>query len=94
MSATATIPQLGFIHEDSGQSFVLDIADLFRDEFTVPVAFSAAAYVHKNPNENIERTTRKNAGNEMRKSQLIDKMIDRIKQLFGDPEPALEPPPF
>merc|ERR1711969_292679 len=28
--ATSTIPQLGFIHEDPGQSFVLDIADLYR----------------------------------------------------------------
>ena len=42
VAATATIPQLGFIHEDSGQSFVLDIADLFRDDVTVPVAFGAA----------------------------------------------------
>ena len=94
VSATATIPQLGFIHEDSGQSFVLDIADLFRDEFTVPVAFAAAAHVDKNPIENIERATRKKAGQDMRKSQLIDKMIDRIKQLFGDPEPALQQPKF
>ena len=30
VAATATIPQLGFIHEDPGQSFVLDIADLWR----------------------------------------------------------------
>jgi CRISP-associated protein Cas1 len=87
VSATATIPQLGFIHEDSGQSFVLDIADLFRDEFTVPVAFAAAAHVEKHPDENIERTTRKKAGHDMRKAQLIDQMIDRIKQLFGDPAP-------
>ena len=28
VAATPTIPQLGFIHEDPGQSFVLDIADL------------------------------------------------------------------
>jgi CRISP-associated protein Cas1 len=98
VSATATIPQLGFIHEDSGQSFVLDIADLFRDEFTVPVAFVAAAHVDKNPDENIERTTRKKAGVEMRKAQLIDKMIDRIKQLFDDPAsteaPSPDKPPF
>jgi CRISPR-associated protein Cas1 len=29
VAATGTIPQLVFIHEDSGQSFILDIADLF-----------------------------------------------------------------
>ena len=38
MAATATIPQLGFIHEDSGQSFVLDIADLFRDTWVCVVS--------------------------------------------------------
>jgi CRISP-associated protein Cas1 len=38
VTATATIPQLGFIHEDSGQSFVLDVADLYRDTVTVPEA--------------------------------------------------------
>src|SRR6266516_7844214 len=33
----------GFIHEDSGQSFVLDVADLVRDTVTIPCAFKAAA---------------------------------------------------
>jgi CRISPR-associated protein Cas1 len=47
VAATATIPQLGFIHEDSGQSFVLDIADLFRDTVTLPVAFQAAQLAAK-----------------------------------------------
>jgi CRISPR-associated protein Cas1 len=42
VTATATIPQLGFIHEDSGQAFALDIADLFRDDITLTIAFSAA----------------------------------------------------
>lgn len=30
VAATTNIPRLGFVHEDSGQSFVLDIADLVR----------------------------------------------------------------
>jgi CRISPR-associated protein Cas1 len=42
VAATATISQLGFIHEDSGQSFVLDVADLVRDTVTVPCAFKLA----------------------------------------------------
>ena len=42
VAATATIPQLGFIHEDPSQSFVLDIADLFRDSVLIPAAFRAA----------------------------------------------------
>ena len=42
VQAVAAIPQLGFIHEDSGQSFVLDIADLFRDTITLQIAFTVA----------------------------------------------------
>lgn len=42
VAATATILQLSFIHEDPGQSFVLDIADRFRDTVTLPVAFQTA----------------------------------------------------
>lgn len=54
VAATAAIPQLGFIHEDSGQSFILDIADLFRDGLTVPCAFKAALAVQKRPGDSIE----------------------------------------
>jgi len=60
VSATATIPQLGFIHEDPGQSFVLDIADLVRGEVTIPAAFSAAA--HGGRGEPLERTVRRTVG--------------------------------
>jgi CRISPR-associated protein Cas1 len=88
VAATATIPQLGFIHEDSGQSFVLDIADLFRDAITVPVAFGAVKEAEKRPDQTIERVTRQRAGFTLRKEQVIERMIDRIKQLFGDPEEA------
>jgi len=52
VSVTGTIPQLGFIHEDSGIAFALDIADLFREKVTLPVAFGAARQVHKPPPEN------------------------------------------
>jgi CRISPR-associated protein Cas1 len=91
VAATATIPQLGFIHEDAGQSFVLDIADLFRDEITVPAAFAAVVEAAKRPDLGIERVTRRRAGAMLRDRQVIEGMIDRIKQLFGDPEPEAPP---
>jgi CRISPR-associated protein Cas1 len=84
VAATAAIPQLGFIHEDSGQSFVLDIADLFRDGLTVPCAFKAALAVQKRPSESIERMTRRIVGERLRREQVIPAMIDRIKALFAD----------
>ncbi|MDE2730963.1 MAG: type I-E CRISPR-associated endonuclease Cas1e [Bacteroidota bacterium] len=83
VTATATIPQLGFIHEDSGQSFVLDIADLYRDSVTIPVAFAAARKVlQSSSTQSVERTTRKDCGSEFRKRRVIPMMIDTIKGLF------------
>lgn len=36
-------PALGFVHVGSALSFVLDIADLYKAEFTIPLAFDLAA---------------------------------------------------
>ena len=84
VSATATIPQLGFIHEDPGQSFVLDVADLFRDSVVVPCAFRSAKRVLENPQENIERVTRRETGQVLTRERVIPSMIGRIKALFQE----------
>jgi len=83
VAATGTIPQLGFIHEDSSNSFCLDIADLFRDEVTIPVAFEATRNFLKEPDQLIERQVRRMAGRRFREKKLISKMIDRIKELLN-----------
>ena len=84
VASTGTIPQLGFIHEDPGQSFVLDIADLYRDNITIPCAFRAAKRVAERPFENIERTTRRMTGETLAREGVIPVMIDRIKSLFEE----------
>lgn len=75
------MPPLGFIHEDSGQSFVLDIADLFRDTVTLQIAFSAAKRAEQ-VDETIDRLVRREAATVFRKQQVIGGMIDRIKQVL------------
>ncbi len=82
VAATGTVPQLGFVHEDPGQSFVLDIADLFRDTITLPVAFQAAHSAAKQPDQPIERLTRRLAGAALQREGVIPAMIERIKELF------------
>lgn len=82
VTATGTLPQLGFIHEGSGMSFALDIADLYRDSMTVPVAFAAAKESLRQPNTPVERIVRKMAGKRFRDEQLVTKMITKIKELF------------
>lgn len=79
--AVAAIPQLGFIHEDSGQAFVLDIADLFRDAVTLPIAFSAARQAESN-SDTIDRLVRREASTLFRKQKVIPAMIDSIKQVL------------
>ena len=82
VAATSTIPQLGFIHEDSSRSFVLDIADLFRDAFTLPIAFQGVNLFRKQPEIVLERHVRRLAGERFRRQGLIAKMIDNIKELL------------
>ncbi|MGM0584275.1 MAG: type I-E CRISPR-associated endonuclease Cas1e [Pseudomonadota bacterium] len=82
VAATATIPQLGFIHEDPGQSFVLDIADLYRDAVTIPCAFRAARDVENRPSLNIERTARRLTGEALSREKVIPSMIERIRALI------------
>ena len=84
--AVGAIPQLGFIHEHSGEAFALDIADLFRDSILLPAAFRSAKTVIDNPKLDIERTTRRTTGELLREERVISKMIDRIKALFDDVE--------
>ena len=89
VAATATIPQLGFIHEDSSNSFVLDIADLHRVDMTLPLAFEAVQAVARAPERSLEREVRQRAAVRFHKDGLILAMIDRIKELFdgGDRHP-------
>ena len=91
VTATGAIPQLGFIHEQSGDAFALDIADLFRDTVLLPAAFRAAKASAVNSYLNVERYTRRTTGELLREERVIPKMIDRIKTLFQDVSPVRAP---
>ena len=82
VTGVGALPQLGFIHEDSGIAFVLDVADLYRSEVTLPVAFGAVRAHERDPSLPLERCVRRLAGQEFRRRKLIPKMIDRIKEMF------------
>lgn len=90
VAATSTIPQLGFVHEDSAQAFCLDIADLYRESVCLPAAFTAVKEFERNRGEPLERHARRTSGRVMHHRHVIPAMIDRIKALFGD---GVEPPP-
>lgn len=75
------IPQLGFIHEDSGHSFVLDIADLYRDSVTLSIAFSASKKAETH-DSTIDYLVRREAAALFRKQKVIPAMIDSIKTVL------------
>ena len=82
VQSLAALPPLGFIHEDSGQSFVLDIADLFRESTTLAIAFTAAKQLNAGVDMPVDRLVRREAAQVFRKQQVIPNMIDRIKQVL------------
>lgn len=82
VAAVGALPPLGFIHEDASNAFSLDIADLWRVDLTLPLAFSVAARCLRQPGLSLEREIRYQAAHLFKKRQLIPAMIDRIKELL------------
>jgi CRISP-associated protein Cas1 len=82
VAATSTVPQLGFIHEDSAHAFCLDIADLYRETVCLPSAFRAVKQFEADPKDPLERHARRSAARALREQKVIASMIERIKLLF------------
>jgi CRISPR-associated protein Cas1 len=81
---TGTIPQLGFLHEDAGNAFVLDTADLYRTELTIPAAFAVLRqYKDGKLGESLERAMRQELGRRLRQRNIVSTMIDDIKALLA-----------
>jgi CRISPR-associated protein Cas1 len=79
--ATATIPQLGFVHEGSASAWVLDIADLFRDSVGLDIAFGAVKEAETG-DTSLEKTVRLRANAAFAREGVIPAMIDRIQVLI------------
>lgn len=83
IAAVGALPPLGFIHEESSNAFTLDLADLWRAEFTLPLAFSIASRALGGENLNLEKELRKEAARRLRKQEVIPKMIDQVKEMLS-----------
>ena len=88
-------PGIGFLHTGKPLSFVYDIADLFKFDTVVPVAFQTAA---KNP-QNGEQMVRLACRDAFRSTQLLGKIIPIIEEVLAvggltppeDPDYAIQP---
>ena len=80
ISALGCSPGLGFVHIGHERSFVYDVADLYKAEITIPIAFEIAA---ENP-ENLPRETRRRVRDAMVSAHILERMVKDIKHLFSD----------
>lgn len=84
--AAGYAPAIGFLHTGKPQSFVYDIADIFKFDAVIPAAFRIAA---KNPAE-PERMVRMACRDAFRTSRLLTKIIPTIEEVLdagGLPRP-------
>ena len=84
--AAGYAPAIGFIHTGKPQSFVYDIADLFKFETVIPIAFKVAK---ENP-ENPARETRQYCRNSFRKHKILKRLIPTIEEILSAGE--IKPP--
>lgn len=84
--AAGYAPAVGFIHTGKPLSFVYDIADLFKFDTVVPIAFKIAA---KNP-RNPDRETRLACRDIFRSSNILEKIIPTIEDVLAAGE--IQPP--
>jgi len=77
-------PALGFIHTGHERSFVYDIADLYKAEITIPVAFETAAL---NPAD-IAATTRRAVRDAINNGHIMARITKDIRTLLLPDEEA------
>ncbi|MGW7753646.1 type I-E CRISPR-associated endonuclease Cas1e [Streptomyces violaceusniger] len=78
VAALGCAPGLGFIHSGHELSFVLDIADLYKTEIGIPIAFDMAA----ESDEDIGSRTRRAVRDKVNQISLLDRCVADIKQLL------------
>lgn len=78
ISAIGCSPALGFVHVGHELSFVYDIADLYKAELTIPIAFEMAAVQPPD----LPRAVRHRVRDEMVRMKLTERMVHDIKYLL------------
>lgn len=76
--ALGCAPGLGFVHTGHARSFVYDVADLYKAEITIPIAFSVAA---SNPVD-VEAETRHAVRDAVHDGSLLPRCARDIKHLL------------
>ncbi|WP_370424010.1 type I-E CRISPR-associated endonuclease Cas1e [Streptomyces sp. QH1-20] len=76
-------PALGFVHSGNQQAFVYDVADLYKAELTLPLAFSLHDSTHP------EQTARRSFREGLRLFRLMPRIVNDVQRLL-EPASAVE----
>ena len=81
-------PALGFVHTGRMLSFVYDIADLYKTEIPIPVAFETVARTGKASEREIRGACR----DQFYQTRLLERIVPDIAGVLGEPpeQPRLE----
>ncbi len=86
IAALGCSPGLGFVHVGHESSFVYDVADLYKAETTIPVAFEIAAQEV----DDVGAAVRRRMRDEMTKQHILERMTKDIQSLLNAEEEPLE----
>ncbi len=84
--ALGCAPGLGFVHVGHELSFVYDIADLYKAEVTIPIAFAVTA---ENP-EDLPAVVRRRVRDAMVENHILERMVHDIRALLLPDEESEE----
>lgn len=87
--AAGYAPAVGFIHTGKPLSFVYDVADIFKFDTVVPVAFQVARREPALP----EREVRLACRDMFRQSKILGRIIPAIEDILAAGELPVPPPP-
>lgn len=79
IAAMGCAPGLGFVHVGHEKSFVYDVADLYKAEVTIPIAFEIAA---EQPDD-LPAVVRRRVRDAMVQQHILERMVHDIKYLLA-----------
>lgn len=82
--AAGYAPAIGFLHRGKAQSFVYDIADVYKFDTVAPAAFETAGKILKGRGDGnpVERQVRIACRDLFRRSGILDKIVPMIEEVL------------
>ncbi|MGX6515295.1 MAG: type I-E CRISPR-associated endonuclease Cas1e [Corynebacterium amycolatum] len=79
-------PGLGFVHTGHDRAFVYDIADLYKADITIPVAFTVVSGLGTEVDtQTLSTTVRRHVRDRIREEKVISRCVKDLKLLMEEP---------